>query len=107
MSHNQSCGSYFAGHNMHWIHAKKAHETDQPLIDVRITAMSETGHMTIEGVDVNLVLWHHRDLRSLLSIGDRAQWRPRFHTLFVYGFGQWNVATPEHVRPCVPPTPLS
>ncbi len=90
---------------MHWIQAKKSHEPDQPVISVKVTDVRDDGHIEIEGTDLKLELWHHRSLRSRLAVGTRVQWKPRFHVLYVPGYGHFNVATPDRVQPCVTPGP--
>ena len=90
---------------MHWIHAKKAFEVDQPTFRVRITAVHDDGHFAIEGDDLELTLWHHdtEPVRLGLRCGGCAAWKPRFHVLDVVSVRALNVATVEPVAPCVPP----
>ena len=53
----RSCASYHPGHQVHWIHAKKAHEP-QPEITVVVT-VHDDGHVELDGDDLHLSLWHH------------------------------------------------
>ena len=45
----RSCVSYHPGHQVHWIHAKKAHEP-QPEITVVVT-VHDDGHVELDGDD--------------------------------------------------------
>lgn len=105
MSRNQSCGSYAPGHRMHWVHAKKAIEPGQPLIRVKVVAVHDDGHLDIEGDDLKLTLWHHdpEHLRWSQRFGGYAEWKPKFHALYVVSAGWFNVAVSQRVKPCVPP----
>jgi hypothetical protein len=104
MSQNHSCGSYGPGHLMHWIQGKKSHEDGQAIIRVKVVAVHDDGRVEIEGDDVKLTLWHHDPdrLRSALIFGGRAEWKPRFHVLYVISSGSFNLATVDEVEPCVP-----
>ena len=51
----RSCVSYHPGHQVHWIHAKKAHEP-QPEIVVVVTVLGD-GHVELDGDDLHLSLW--------------------------------------------------
>lgn len=53
MSANRPCASDRSGHCMHWILAKKSHEYDQPVIEVKVTAVHHDGRVDIEGTDLN------------------------------------------------------
>ena len=103
MSQNRSCGSYGPGHLMHWIQAKKSHEDARPIIKVKVVAVHEDGHVEIEGHDLKLTLWYHDPdhLRSALIFGGRAEWKPRYHVLYVISSGSFNLATVDKVGPCV------
>jgi hypothetical protein len=41
-------------------------------------------------------------LRSALIFGGRAEWKPRYHVLYVISSGSFNLATVDKVEPCVP-----
>src|ERR1700739_2270763 len=69
---DQSCGSYRPGHQVHWIHAKKASEKDQPLIAVSVTFRGD-GWVDIEGRDLSLTLWTHEATRLHQCSACRAQ----------------------------------
>jgi len=56
MPRNRSCGLYGPGHCMHWIQAKKSHEDDQPIINVKVTAVHDNGRVEIEGNELKLTL---------------------------------------------------
>ena len=100
----RSCVSYHPGHQVHWIHAKKAHEP-RPAITV-VVAVHYDGHVELDGDDLHLSLWHHGPAR-LQSVLDRAGhlclWRPRFHALLAprYGGRIFNLAALDHLTPCV------
>ena len=64
----RSCGSYRPGHEVHWIHAKKAGESDQPLVDVSITFRGH-GWVEIQGEDLSLMLWSHEAAPVASSVG--------------------------------------
>ena len=102
---HSSCGSYGPGHQMHWIHAKKSHEDDQPVVKVVVVGVHDDGRVEIEGVDLKLTLWYHDPghLRSALRFGGRAEWKPKYHVLYVISGGSFNLATLEQVEPCKPP----
>jgi hypothetical protein len=105
MSRNRSCGSYGPGHLMHWIQLKKSHEDGQPIIKVKVVAVHDDGRVEIEGHDLKLTLWYHDpdQLRSALCFGGRADWRPKYHVLYVISSGSFNLATLDQVEPCKPP----
>ena len=105
MPRNRSCGSYGPGHLMHWIQAKKSHEDAQPIIKVKVVAVHDDGRAEIEGHDLKLTLWYHDPdhLRSALCFGGRAEWRPKYHVLYVISGGSFNLATLDKVEPCKPP----
>lgn len=91
---------------MHWIQAKKACDPDVPFIAVKVVAVHDDGYFDIEGDDLSLTLWHHdaTDLPLALTFGGRAEWKRRFRVLHIVSLGTIHVATPEQVRPCVPPS---
>ena len=100
----RSCGSYRPGHEVHWIHAKKAGESDQPLIDVSITFRGH-GWVEIQGEDLSLMLWSHEAAR-LHQEWDRcghAVWKPRWHMLNLPGpdGSAFNMATWDQRTPCI------
>ena len=68
MPRNRSCGSYGPGHLMPWIQAKKSNEDGQPIIQVKVVAVRDNGHVEIEGHELKLTLWYHAPdhLRSAL-----------------------------------------
>jgi len=103
MSQNRSCGSYGPGHLMHWIQGKKSHEDGQPVIKVKVVAVHDDGRVEIEGDDLKLTLWYHDPdhLRSALIFGGRAEWKPKYHVLYVISSGSFNLATVDKVEPCV------
>ena len=104
MSQNRSCGSYGPGHRMHWVQGKKSHEDGQPIIKVKVVAVHDDGRVEIEGDDLKLTLWYHEPdrLRSGLIFGGRAEWKPKYHVLYVISSGSFNLATVDKVEPCVP-----
>ena len=65
---DRSCGSYRPGHQVHWIHAKKASEKDQPLITVSLTIRGY-GWVDIDGDDFTLKLWSHSATRLRRGVG--------------------------------------
>ena len=100
----RSCVSYHPGHQVHWIHAKKAHEP-QPEITVVVT-VHDDGHVELDGDDLHLSLWNHDPawLQSVLDqAGHHGLWKPRFHALFAprYGGRIFNLAALDHLTPCV------
>ncbi|BBZ18622.1 hypothetical protein [Mycolicibacterium gadium] len=101
---NRTCGSYMPGHGMHWIHGKKSLEDGQPVIRVKVVAVNDDGYIDIEGDDLELTLWHHNPhrLRSAFYVGGIAEWRPKYHVLYVIGSGSFNLATRDQVKPCKP-----
>ena len=105
MPRNRSCGSYGPGHLMHWIQGKKSHEDGQPVIKVKVVAVHDDGRVEIQGDDLKLTLWYHdRDrLRSALCFGGRAEWKPKYHVLYVISGGSFNLATLDKVELCKPP----
>jgi hypothetical protein len=102
---NRSCGSYGPGHLMHWIQGKKSHEEGQPIIKVKVVAVHDDGRVEIEGDDLKLTLWYHDPdhLRSALCFGGRAEWKPKYHVLYVISSGSFNLTTLDKVEPCKPP----
>ncbi|MGO9033173.1 hypothetical protein [Mycobacterium sp.] len=105
MPRNRSCGSYGPGHLMHRIQGKKSHEDGQPIIKVKVVAVRDDGRVEIEGDDLKLTLWYHDPdhLRSALCFGGRAEWKPKYHVLYVISSGSFNLATLNKVEPCKPP----
>ena len=105
MPQNRFCGSYGPGHLMHWIQFKKSHEDGQPIIKVKVVAVHDDGHVEIEGGDLKLTLWYHDPdrLRSALRVGDRAEWKPKYHVLSAISSGSFNLARLDQVKPCKPP----
>ncbi|MGV0838463.1 hypothetical protein [Mycolicibacterium thermoresistibile] len=104
MSQNRSCGSYGAGHLVHWVQAKKARELDE-YVRVKVIAVHDDGHIDIEGDDLNLTMWHHnaKALGSAMRFGGRAEWYPKFRLLYVISVGMFHLGYPDRVQPCVPP----
>jgi hypothetical protein len=102
---DRSCWSYGPGHLTHWVQAKKSHEDAQPIIKVKVVAVHDDGRADIEGHDLKLTLWYHDPdhLRSALCLGGRAEWRPKYHVLYVISGGSFNLATLDRVKPCVSP----
>jgi hypothetical protein len=51
------------------------------------------------------MLWYHDPdhLRSALRLGGRAEWRPKYHVLYVISGGSFNLATLDTAEPCKPP----
>ncbi len=90
---------------MHWIQGKKSHEDGQPIIQVKVIAVRDNGHVEIEGHELKLTLWYHDPdhLRSALCFGGRAEWKPKYHVLYVISSGSFNLATLNKVEPCKPP----
>jgi hypothetical protein len=90
---------------MHWIQGKKSHEDGQPIIKVKVTAVHDDGRAEIEGHDLKLTLWYHDPdhLRSALCLGGGAEWRPKYHVLYVISGGSFNLATLDQVEACKPP----
>ena len=90
---------------MHWIQGKKSHEDGQPIIKVKVVAVHDDGRVEIEGDDLKLTLWYHDPdhLRSALCFGGRAEWKPKYHVLYVISSGSFNLATLDKVEPCKPP----
>jgi len=88
---------------MHWIQGKKSHEDGQPIIKVKVVAVHDDGRVEIEGDDLKLTLWYHDPdrLRSALIFGGRAEWKPKYHVLYVISSGSFNLATVDKVEPCV------
>lgn len=110
---DRSCKSYFPGHQVHWIQAKKSME-DQPVIEVSIVVHHD-GRVDVEGDELKLALWNHDPdrLRSALDYWGRAAWKPRYHVLTLPGSSAmrsiWQRCTNEHranricIRPLRPP----
>jgi hypothetical protein len=90
---------------VHWIQGKKSHEPGQPIINVKVVAVHDNGHVDIEGDELNLTRWNHDTdrLRSALRSGGEAEWKPRFHVLYVVSVGSFSLARLDQVEPCVPP----
>ena len=101
---DQSCGSYRPGHQVHWIHAKKASEKDQPLIAVSVTFRGD-GWVDIEGRDLSLTLWTHEATRlhQVWDTCERAVWKPKWHMLSLPGpnGSYFNMATWDERTPCI------
>lgn len=99
------CGFYRPGHQMHWIQGKKSHEDGQPIIKVKVVAVHDDGRVDIQGDDLELTLWYHDPvhLRSALRVGGYAEWKPKYHVLYVISSGSFNLATLDQVEPCKPP----
>jgi hypothetical protein len=99
------CGFYRPGHQLHWIQGKKSHEDGQPVIRVKVVAVHDDRHVDIEGNDFELRLWYHdpEHLRSALRFGGYAEWKPKYHVLYVISSGSFNLATLDQVEPCKPP----
>ena len=100
----RSCVSYRPGHQVHWIHAKKAHEPQQQITVV--VTVHDDGHVELDGDDLHLSLWNHDPawLQSVLDqAGHHGLWKLRFHALFAprYGGRILNLAALDHLTPCV------
>jgi hypothetical protein len=85
-------------------HARAAHRG--AIIKVKVVAVHDDGCADVEGHDLKLTLWYHDPdhLRSALCLGGRAEWRPKYHVLYVISGGSFNLATLDQVEPCKPPT---
>lgn len=100
----RSCVSYHPGHQVHWIHAKKAHEPP-PKITVIVT-VHDDGHVELDGDDLHLGLWHHGPawLRSVLDqAGHHRLWEapvPDAVRTALRGL-IFNVAALDLLTPCV------
>jgi hypothetical protein len=90
---------------MHWIQGKKSHEQGQPIIKVKVVAVHDDGRVEIQGDDLKLMLWYHDPdhLRSALCFGGRAEWKPKYHVLYVISSGSFNLTTLDKVEACKPP----
>jgi hypothetical protein len=90
---------------LHWIQGKKSHEPGQPIVRVNVVAVHDDGRVDIEGDDLKLTLWYHNpdNLRSALIFSGRAEWKPKYHVLYVFSSGSFNLATLDRAQPCVPP----
>jgi hypothetical protein len=90
---------------VHWIQGKKSHEPGQPIINVKVVAVQDDGFVDIEGDEMRLTLWNHDvdRLRSALRFGGEAEWKPRFHVLYVVSVDSFSLAGLDEVEPCVPP----
>ena len=102
-SPDRACRTILAT-QVHWIHAKKAHEP-QAQITVVVT-VHDDGHVELDGDDLHLSLWNHDPawLQSVLDqAGHHGVWRPRFHALFAprYGGRIFNLAVLDHLTSCV------
>ena len=81
------CGSYRAGHRVHFIQARKSIEADQPLHDVFVRIRPD-GLVELNDDGLETIVWNHEvDRLSRLCVGDVTvgQWRPRFQILSVGG----------------------
>jgi hypothetical protein len=102
-SPDRACRTILAT-QVHWIHAKKAHEP-QAQITVVVT-VHDDGHVELDGDDLHLSLWNHDPawLQSVLDqAGHHGLWKLRFHALFAprYGGRILNLAALDHLTPCV------
>ena len=90
---------------MHWIQGKKSHEGGQPIIKVKVVAVHDDGRVEIQGDGLELMLWYHDPdhLRSALCFGGSAEWRPKYHVLYVISSGSFNLTTLDKAEPCKPP----
>jgi hypothetical protein len=72
---------------------------------VKVVAVHTDGSVEIEGDDLKLTLWYHDPdhLRSALCFGGRAEWKPKYHVLYVISSGSFNLATLDEVEPCKSP----
>ena len=70
-----------------------------------VVAVHDDGRVEIEGHDLKLTLWYHDPdhLRSAPCFGGRAEWKPKYHVLYVISSGSFNLAALDRVEPCVPP----
>ena len=55
-----SCVSYHPGHQLHRIHAKKAHE---PRPEITVVTIHDDRRVELDGDDLHLSLWHHDPAR--------------------------------------------
>ena len=80
----------------------KSHEDGQPIFKVKVVAVHDDGRVEIEGHNMKLTLWYHDPdhLRSALCFGGRAEWKPKYHVLYVISIGSFNLATLDNVEPC-------
>jgi hypothetical protein len=77
----------------------------QPIIKVKVVAVHDDGRVDIAADDLKLMLWYHDPdcLRSALRFGGRAEWKPKYHVLYVISSGSFNLAALARVTPRVPP----
>ncbi len=83
-----SCALFAPGHAMNVNHAKSLTQTPWEWRDARVTALAgEVVSATLVDTDIELELWHHRDLSRDLAVGDRVRVHERFHALgWPYGW---------------------
>lgn len=66
-----SCQTFFPGHNMHQIHARRTGERPWGWRDAVVTAVDgRVVSLSYVDLDANPVVWHHRRLGAVLAPGD-------------------------------------
>ena len=96
-----ACGSYRAGHRVHFIQARTSIEADQPFHDVFVRIRRD-GLVELNGDGLEAIVWNHEvDRLSRLCVGGVTvgQWRPRFRILSVGG-RLFSFAAPDARRSC-------
>jgi hypothetical protein len=72
---------------------------------VKVVAVHDNGRVEIESDDLQLMLWYHDPdgLGSALCFGGCAEWKPKYHVLYVISIASFNLATLDKVEPCKSP----
>lgn len=105
---DEPCGSYKAGHHVHWIQAKRSFDI-QPTFTVSV-AIRPDGSIQLEGNGISLSMWNHDldrlredvDFRGTGLPREGARWLPRFHLLAPLGSGcrQFSLSSFDGRTPC-------
>ncbi|WP_148616533.1 hypothetical protein [Nocardioides rubriscoriae] len=108
------CGSYRAGHQIHFIHANHVGRTPWGWRDAVVTAITGlTVHLAYVDHDSALEVWHHQPLADTLAVGDPVRLHEQYyvldtpsgwHCVRVLDGGLGDVPTPEQPALWAPET---
>lgn len=82
MGTRTECGSYWHGHNIHFIHAKRLTQHPWGWRDAIITRVEgQTATAQYLGTPVTLTLWHHRPLTRVVTVGEPVRIHEQYYAL--------------------------
>ncbi len=103
----ERCGSYYPGHNTHWIHAGHVSRTPWGWRDAVVSGIDGC-RLAVIYVDGGreVQLWHHEELADELAVGAPVRLHEQYH-VFGGPFGWLNVVVRGGLRPVPAPADAS